>query len=227
MDLNNLYSAVKWINCLFDKKEQPKYLLDPITTIIKLAMLKYKPEYTKVRIIHQRLNFSDPGILQGINRWFMGDSRNTIQFLFLPILYFCCLKYRLTTNIQLPDELITILLELNNMAIDGLEKLRHTYINEQVAPDLVVQGIDLYVHLLLSNNVQFIKSKYDDVNSTTIKIYDEFTKMWTLDNLEIISKLFTEIQSDNTTQASINNTFDVMEAYLTSINHKIDKLRNP
>ena len=39
-------------------------ILDPFSTIYKLALLSYKPEGSKISIYNNRIYYSEPGLLQ-------------------------------------------------------------------------------------------------------------------------------------------------------------------
>ena len=54
-------------------------ILDPISTAIRLGLLCFKPQYTKLNISHNRIYFQEPSIFQGIIRRVCGDNRSNIN----------------------------------------------------------------------------------------------------------------------------------------------------
>ena len=74
-------------------------MLDPITTVLRLGILKYKPECTKIGVANNKLTFYEPTVYQGIYRWWSGDSRTDIQYLYLPLLYFSCIHHGYVNSI--------------------------------------------------------------------------------------------------------------------------------
>ena len=227
-----VYKSVQWINSLFEKNEKPQFLLDPLTTIVKLAMLKYKTPCTKIRIANNKLSYSEPSMLQGVSRWMMGDSRNNHHFLYLPVLFFCHLKYttcKLETDGNLDQSVASSLHKVidiyNKLAIDGLQMLKSTYLDSK--NDLVINCLDLYLLMLSSENESSIKQRYEKINSTTKNIYDEFLKCWNKNNIEVLTNLFGELEMKHDDNSFIMKTLEGMENYLEAINYKIDKLRCP
>ena len=92
------------------------------------------------------------------------------------------------------SDYLKILEQLNQNALEGLKKLKNTYADSK--NDLVSDCLDLYLHLLSSKDISFIKSKYDHINITSKKTYEEFLNCWSYENLEVIEKLYGEIISN-------------------------------
>ena len=234
--LNNVYKSIQWINSLFENKERPKYLLDPLTTIIKLAMLKYKTPLTKICIFNNEISFSDPSPFQGINRWRQGASRINIHYLYLPILYFCYLKYacQSTQQVQpdLPDSDLTIpdvfknvVEQFNQLAIDGLLELKRTYVDSQ--NDLVINCLDLYLLMLTSEDENSIKQRYEKVNITTKNTYVEFMKCWRESFINLIKQMFDLLQIEPASVVFNGQILKSIDDCLVGINHFINQLREP
>lgn len=226
---NKLYKSFQIFSAYYlENRDKPKYLLDPISTIIKLAVLKYKPDGTKIRINHHKITYCDPNLLQGIGRWFINESRHSIHHLYLPILYFCWLKFNYvqkSLNDEQNKKYGLMLSRLNDLAIEGIHHLKKTYAESQ--NDLVNSCLDLYLHLLSSNNESFLSERYAQFNVTTQKTYEEFIKCWPFESIEIIHKLFDEIDKETVSQFSVNAILEITDTYLIKINHSIDLLRVP
>jgi hypothetical protein len=224
--LNQVYKSVQWINTLFDTKERPKYLLDPLTTVIKLSMLQYKSSKTKIRIANNKIAFSEASFFQGINRWMGGDSRSNIHYLYLPILYFCYLKYECQHSTEnIPHNFSVVVEIFNKLVIDGLQELKKTYLDSQ--NDLVINCLDLYLLMLSSEDEPSIRQRYDKMNVTTKNTYEEFLKCWRPKNIEIIKELFDELDKENKNAIFVEKTLEMIDSYLDAINHSIDRLREP
>ena len=65
---------------------KPDSIIDPLTCIIRLAVLEFKPENTKISIANNRIRYCDPTILQGPLRWGNGDNREDIHNIYNPII---------------------------------------------------------------------------------------------------------------------------------------------
>ena len=78
IDLSNVLT--KNIN---DKNKSQ--VLDPLSSLIRLALLNYKPIGTKLSFYNNTINFQEPDFLQSAKRWSSGDNRNQIHNLYNPI----------------------------------------------------------------------------------------------------------------------------------------------
>lgn len=74
------------LKAIYKSKEEKNMILDPLTCIIRLAILKYKPEGTKISISGNRVYFQTPGVSQSISRWIFSDKRSDLSNLHNPIL---------------------------------------------------------------------------------------------------------------------------------------------
>jgi len=62
------------------------YVLDPLTCIVRCAILSFKPIGTKLSINQNKITFIDPNILQGVIRWSYGDKREDLHNIYKPII---------------------------------------------------------------------------------------------------------------------------------------------
>ncbi len=105
--------------------------LDPLTTLIKLAILPYKPEGTKLSIDSNYIHYSENTIYQFAIRKYLGDSYNDLRDLNKSLHKAVAWYY--------DEPKLKYLFEL---AINGLEKLKKTYGNTGKA-DAVQSYIDI------------------------------------------------------------------------------------
>ena len=68
------------------------FILDPLSVIIKLAILGNKPIGTKLLIINNTMKFQEPGPFQAICRIYYQSNRSDLQFIYNPI-HIACLKF--------------------------------------------------------------------------------------------------------------------------------------
>jgi hypothetical protein len=205
-------------------------LLDPITTIFKLSLLKFKPEFTKIGITGNKIAYYEPVMYQGISRWWSGDSRVDIQYLYLPLLYFSCIRHGYVPSVfDAIESKSEILDRMNKMAIDGLQTLRVIYAKNDI--NMITNCLDSYIHLLSVNDDKggFIKNKFDNILNTTKMTYIEFVKEWSVKYISIILNMFDEhdtkhlnMKQNNVYAMSIINTIENM---LNTMDDLIDKSR--
>ena len=98
------------------------YLIDPLTTIIKLAILSYKPIGTKLSIRDNCINIHEYNLLNTLIRYYLGDSKDDLRYICIPI-EIACKKYLTVEMIQKYPKLI----KLFKYAKSGLFNLIRTY----------------------------------------------------------------------------------------------------
>ena len=84
--LNTLTNTSYLIFSKFFTTDEKNLILDPLTCIIRLGILYFKPDGTKISIYQNRISYHDPNIFQGTIRWGNGDNRNDLHNLHNPIL---------------------------------------------------------------------------------------------------------------------------------------------
>ena len=130
-------------------KSQEKQILDPFSTIIKLALLNYKDVGTKLSIVNNQIYFSEPTLLQPPIRRLNGDTRDDIHNLGEPIT--CAIKWYQHTDVNIDFIL--------KKALKGIEKLKESYTDENQS-NLVLHTLD-YFQKLIENSTD---STNDNIN---------------------------------------------------------------
>lgn len=64
------------------QKERTDIILEPLQAMIQLGLLTYSPPGTKLAIQHNVLILQPPNITQGLFRWYAGDRKDDLFFLF-------------------------------------------------------------------------------------------------------------------------------------------------
>ena len=65
------------------------YILEPLSVIIKLAIISNKPIGTKLRMYNNIIYFQEPGPFQALCRYFLKSNKTDIQYLYNPIEIAC------------------------------------------------------------------------------------------------------------------------------------------
>ena len=184
------------LNNIFTKKESVRnnnlQLLEPLTSIIRLAMLNFAKVGTKIAIYNNRISSQPPNIIQGAIRWSYGNKRNELHNLYKPILI-ATQYYDRTENEDIHN--------IFDYAVEGLEKLTQTYSEHE--NDIVCHSIKLYKEILSSSKKSkniLKRIKEDDVTSP---LYQQFNNLWNERQISIIASLLKEanegdIDSENT-----------------------------
>lgn len=149
-----LYDSIKYF--LFNKKDK-NIIIDPFSCIIKLGLLSYQNEGTKISIIDNQINFNGPNVGQGIIRYLYGDGREDLHNLFKPIQKSVeWYKERDFTDIGFLFERAKVGMLVLKKSYGKFETIQHT--------------IDYYISILdgtissnhfLNNQFELMKSEYD------------------------------------------------------------------
>jgi hypothetical protein len=134
-----------------------KYIFDPLSTIIKLAVLKNKDIGSKIAIKDNIIYIQENGIFQSIVRYYNGNNKTDIHYLSIPI-EFACSKY-LTEEMltQIPDIMI-----LFRAAQDGLNNLMKTYTDYPIIVHCLkyyYSIIETYINELICDKNCILKQK--------------------------------------------------------------------
>lgn len=227
----------------FLKPNNKNQILDPISCIIRLGMLGFKPEGSKISINENKITFNENLFYQGFLRWHIGDSRDDLHNLHNPIQK---ISEWYDSNIQEIKNIIEV-------AINGIKNLKLAYETESI----IQYTLDRYIDILqnsLKNKTEkkkIIDKKDMDLSSSILKeeivqeleseknndlkdsqyidkdlgegnnhIYNELKKLWTFREIKIINGIFSEINKKRTSQK------EELEAYLKSLEVIVESKEN-
>lgn len=202
--------------------------LDPICTVLKLCVLNFKNQGTKISIKNNKIDIQDNNILQSCIRMFNNDNRDQLFQLKLPLYYFKGLlsKFILVNDLDIDYEDLEI---IKNIAINGLQKLKTTYELSKKSGSLIRNSIDEYIRILKHNynKDEFMIEISDLIKTNSLfLIYAEFLKYWKDNDIKIIIKLINIIiENINTNSISLNNYIICIDNYITAKDKEIDKVR--
>jgi hypothetical protein len=170
---------------------EQRQILDPLTTMIKLAILGYKPVGTKLAIDNNKIYFQEPSVTQGFLRWVYGNKRYELHHLLNPIV-----KAVKRCDLTNPSIRSIFLLSIN-----GLERLKGSYNNSS---SVVIHSLDLYTTIInnvLSNDKDELRLKNnslihtvqdDDETQNNISI---FSNLWLDDEINLVAKMLQQIET--------------------------------
>tara|TARA_B100000963_G_C22613589_1_gene666136 strand:- start:1226 stop:1921 length:696 start_codon:yes stop_codon:yes gene_type:complete len=223
LGMSVLKSGWKWVNNRLTKETSSNQVLEPFSTLLKLAIISYKNDGTKIAIYKNKLYIQEPGLTQGTSRYMYGNSREEIHHLLKPLMR-CINLYPIDDNPELK--------QIYNQAIEGLKKLKESYNNES---STVCCTIDLYIQILNNaveeNSVHvdsFEKSQnLDDLSlSTNTKLNLEkiFEGIWSSNDINLVSSMFILVNTTNECKDSyLKGIENVIKAKETVIETKINR----
>jgi len=172
------------MNALFSVLSKPKdkiqMVLEPLQSMIQLAILSMCPTGTKLTIQDNILSLQAPYMTQPLSRWYHSDKKDDLYFLYSVIKRF--IKWY-NPAINQSSPLTVELYELiTSMSMKGLDQLFHTYSTSD--SNTVIHVIQMYKNILEFNNDKILVDEYfvdadkgkvnlDEVFIHIIQIYDE------------------------------------------------------
>ena len=170
------YQLFKSVEDMFKtQKENKNLILEPLCVVFRLAILKYKPPYTKLSIKDNSIIYQEPSYDQGFIRMMEGDTREDLHNLYHPILK-CIEWYSYHDYKFIYDECITGLNILNSV-YDKNSTIRHT--------------ISHYISVIQMNDSENIREDVD-INP----IVDKLKEIWTEDEIKSAISLLKLIHED-------------------------------
>ncbi len=134
-------------------------LMEPLTTMIRLAILHYKPEGTKISIHSNKIVYQAPTLLQGTIRWSNGDKRNDLHNLYLPI-SIACEMYQPQENREICN--------IFEHTVQGLINLQKSYTRNSES-NLVGHCLNHYIDIIQEHTTPLIEEIDYTVLHTTSK----------------------------------------------------------
>ena len=202
--IKNIYDAISLYKNNFPLEE--RQILDPLTTMIKLALLGYKQDGTKLAIDSNRIYFQEPTIFQGFWRWAYGNKRYELHHLLNPIL-------KAVKRYDINNESIKLIFQ---GSVIGLDKLKSSYNN---ASNVVNHSLDLYMSIINNvivpdssrNNTIFNSVQEDEETTRKISI---FQNLWAEDEIVLVANMLNQIynsKKDSKTYIDAVNTILIMK----------------
>ena len=191
------------------------YILDPLSVIIKLAILSNKPIGTKICISNNIIFLQDPGPFQAFCRYIFSTTKSDIQYIYNPI-QLACQQYLSKDAVSKNPKLK----ELFKCAQNGLIRLSETY----KSCSIIRLCINYYA-TLIDNHLQEIYNdalfKSDILTPLyTSELTKIFTKLWTQDRIKIILNLTTFLIGDEHATANVKS----IETIMIDLDTQVQKL---
>jgi hypothetical protein len=183
------------------------FILDPLSVIVKLAILSNKPIGTKLLIQNNIIYFQEPGPFQAISRLFYNTNKTDLRYIFNP-LNIACLYFLSKTFIQKTPKIK----ELFICAQNGLKKLIETYKNCSIL------NITLnYYYALLNNHIQeeyndnmFVKDNFTCYYS--LEICDKLNKQWSDEKIKVVLDIITFLTKCGDSSSNAKSLETIMES---------------
>ena len=182
------------------------FLLDPLSVIIKLAILSNKPIGTKILIKNNILYFQEPGIFQSLCRIIYQTNKTDLQYMYNPIQIAC--------QTFLTKEFTKTTPRIKNLFIcaqNGLKKLIETYkMNSIICLTLN------YFYVIITNHVEQVYNETifhkDGLTSMyTKELVEELNSLWSSEKVKVILDLITFLTNDKSASNNVKSLENIME----------------
>ena len=189
-----------------------KFILDPLSVIIKLAILSKKEVGTKISVYNNILYLQEIGIFQGIVRYVFKNNKIDIQYLYNPIEIACkfFLKSKIDQNIR----------KIFIIAKRGIEKLIETYKEYSI----ITHTLYFYNSIIQNHLSEKYNEKLFIEDSFSFNYTEELTKklneIWTIDKIKMVLNMIDFINIDN----ELNKSIKCLEEFMIIIDENIKNI---
>jgi hypothetical protein len=196
----------------FRNKQDKNIIIDPMSCLIKLSILKFCPIGTKISIGNNMITILDPGLLQGTYRFVKGDDREDLHNLYVPLIKSIEWFYDNNNHIE-----IKILFDF---ATNGLENLKSSYPSNST----ITHTLDLYIHHLTTKQTKTLQNKDIKINESanSNEIHEYLKQLWNQREIHIIIELLLEYEKNYKNNKTEKH---ILESILNLTNAKEIKLR--
>jgi uncharacterized protein YqgQ len=190
-----------------------KYILDPLSVIIKLAILSKKKIGTKVSVYNNVLFIQEVGIFQSLVRYVFKSNKIDIQYLYNPIEIAC--------NYFLSEQFVRITPNIKNLFIDaqkGIKSLIETYKTFTI----ITHTLYMYYNIISNylgdryNKNLFIKDTISELYNK--ELINKLNSIWNADRIKIVLNMIEYINKGD------ENSIKCLEEFMIIIDDKMRKL---
>lgn len=181
------------------------FILDPLSVIIKLAIISNKPVGTKILIQNNIIYFQEPGLFQAMCRYMLNTNKTDLQYMYNPI-QLACHSFLQKEFIQSTPRIQSLF----KCAQIGIEKLKETYKN----CSMICLCLNYY-HTIINNYVEqiyneniFCKDSMTSLYSS--EIIDKLNNQWTKEKIKIILDLISFLTNDKMAGNNVKSLENIM-----------------
>lgn len=177
-----------FINRLYP--ENKNIILEPLSSIFRLILLKYKPDGTKISITNNSIKYNIPGYSQGLMRNINGDAREDLHNLYNPLM-----KSIEWFPIDKEDN-SEMYKYYYNESIKGIKLLLKSYEKETIIHHTLNHYVKMIEDCLISKEID----KLDIEESPLLEKMKDF---WEKEEIDIIYQLFLLIDKLNGSEKEV------------------------
>tara|TARA_B100000575_G_C23141608_1_gene664479 strand:- start:1621 stop:2235 length:615 start_codon:yes stop_codon:yes gene_type:complete len=191
------------------QKERQDMILEPLQVMIQLSLVSFCPVGTKVSISNNILHIQKPTISQGVVRWWYGDNKDDLYYLFHAIRRYY-LWYKSDSN--------PIYGYILKNAIKGIDCLINTYKNTKLTT--ITTTLQMYKNILDLENEELFKTEDAAVNLDSV--FQNITNIYEQKILAVVYNIIKIMETEEDDQ-NIDYYFDAIHNFLSPTNLKIQQ----
>jgi hypothetical protein len=182
------------------------FVLDPLSVIIKLAIIGNKPVGTKILISKNIIYFQEPGPFQALCRVFFKTNKTDLQYMYNPIEYAC--KQFLSKEFVKGTPRIK---NLFTCAQNGIKRLIETYKTNSI----ICLTLN-YFNVIITNHVEqtyneTIFNKDGMTSLYTKELLEQLNNYWSQEKIKVVLDLITFLTNDKSASSNVKSLENIME----------------
>ena len=182
------------------------FVLDPLSVIIKLAIIGNKPVGTKILISKNIMYFQEPGPFQALCRVFFKTNKTDLQYMYNPIELAC--KQFLSKDFVKNTPRIK---NLFTCAQNGIKRLIETY----KANSIISLTLN-YFNVIITNHVEqtYNESIFNKDGMTSLytkELLEQLFNYWSQEKIKVVLDLITFLTNDKSASSNVKSLENIME----------------
>jgi len=182
------------------------FLLDPLSVIIKLAIIGNKPVGTKILIQNNIIYLQEPGMFQSMARIFYNTNKTDLQYMYNPI-QIACKNFLSNENIKKTPRIKQLFICAQN----GLKILIETY----KSCSIITLCLNYY-YAIITN---YVDEKYNEsifykdsfTSLYTKELIESLNEQWTTDKIKVVLDLIMFLTNDTMAGNNVKTLETIME----------------
>ena len=182
------------------------FVLDPLSVIIKLAVIGNKPVGTKILISNNVIYLQEPGPFQALCRVFFKTNKTDLQYMYNPI-ELACKQFLSKDFVKTTPRIKNLFLCAQN----GIKRLIETYkINSIICLTLN------YFNVIITNHVEQTYNETifnkDGMSSLyTKELLEKVFTYWTQEKIKVVLDLISFLTNDKSASSNVKSLENIME----------------
>lgn len=198
--VSGMYLYNNMITYYQNKNTQKNLILEPLCCILKLILLQFKENGTKISVSDNSITFNEPSYGQGLVRSLYGDCREDLHNIYHPLL---------KAVEWYPIDKFTIYYE---ECKKGLQLLLEVYDDNTT------------IHHTISHYISIIEGKNDKEVSETNPIIDNLKDFWKSEEINVINELLNLILKNIEKDVYLKCLENIIEEKEKKVNEYIQKV---